>query len=97
MTKEQRKTLRALIQAYNNNMPTDVAARVVSEIREAGVENIHFAWAGATKEGIGHYYRVQGPTFLIELVNTQPDGAGNPANHVHAVWRSMKGDFGFEL
>ena len=97
MTKEQRQTLRALVHSYNKNMPDDVAARVVAEIREAGVENIHFAWAGATKEGVGHYYRVQGPTFLIELVNTQPDGAGNPANHVHAVWRSMKGDFGFEL
>ena len=97
MTQQQKQTLRALLQAYNENMPRDVAAKVRAEIRAAGVGKIHFAWAGATTEGIGHYYRVQGPTFLIEFVNTQPDGAGNPANHVHAVWRSMKGDFGFEL
>ncbi|MEO1972064.1 MAG: DUF3500 domain-containing protein, partial [Pirellulaceae bacterium] len=45
------------------------------------------------KPGIGHYYRIQGPTFLIEFVNTQPDAAGNPANHIHCVWRDMKGDF----
>ncbi|MBI3465309.1 MAG: DUF3500 domain-containing protein, partial [Planctomycetes bacterium] len=31
---------------------------------------------------------------LIEFVNTQPDSAGNPANHIHSVWRNMAGDFG---
>jgi hypothetical protein len=23
----------------------------------------------------------------------QPDAAGNPANHVHCVWRDLQGDF----
>jgi hypothetical protein len=36
---------------------------------------------------------VQGPTFLIEFVNTQPDAAGNLANHIHTLWRDMRGDF----
>jgi hypothetical protein len=48
---------------------------------------------GAREPGIGHYYRVEGPTFVIELCNTQPDSGGNPANHVHTVYRSLKGDF----
>jgi hypothetical protein len=30
----------------------------------------------------------------LELVNYQSDPAGNPANHIHSVWRSLKGDFG---
>jgi hypothetical protein len=42
---------------------------------------------------VGHYYRVQGEAFLVEFVNTQPDAAGNPANHIHAVFRSMSSDF----
>ena len=42
---------------------------------------------------MGHYYRVQGPTFVLELVNIQSDPAGNPANHIHSVWRSLEGDF----
>ena len=58
---------------------------------------MHFAWAGATKPGVGHYYRVQGPTFLIEFVNVQPDAAGNIANHIHCVWRDMRGDFGIPI
>ncbi|MEX2467161.1 MAG: DUF3500 domain-containing protein, partial [Gemmatimonadota bacterium] len=39
-----------------------------------------------------HYYRVQGPTFLIEYDNTQ-----NGANHIHSVWREFEGDFGRDL
>ncbi len=39
-----------------------------------------------------HYYRVQTPSFLIELDNTQ-DGA----NHIHSVWRDFAGDFGEDL
>jgi hypothetical protein len=96
MDQNQRELLLAIIRAYTENMPATVAAQEWSEIRDGGVENIHFAWAGATEEGIGHYYRIQGPTFLVELCNTQPDSAGNPANHVHTVYRSMKGDFALE-
>ena len=62
-----------------------------------GSGKVHFAWAGADKPGIGHYYRIQGPTFLIEFVNTQPDSAGNPANHIHSVWRDMRGDFALPI
>jgi hypothetical protein len=62
-------------------------------IRKAGWQNVHFAWAGALKPGVGHYYRVRGQDFLIEFVNTQADPAGNPANHIHCVWRDLTGDF----
>jgi hypothetical protein len=44
------------------------------------------------EKGAKYYYRVQGPTFLIEYDNTQNDG-----NHVHAVWRDFTGDFGRDL
>jgi hypothetical protein len=53
---------------------------------------VMFAWAGVTEVGGPHYYRVQGPTFLIEYDNTQ-----NDANHIHAVWRDFNGDFGRDL
>ncbi|MBM3871811.1 MAG: DUF3500 domain-containing protein, partial [Verrucomicrobia bacterium] len=53
---------------------------------------VAFAWAGGLNRGDGHYYRVQGPTFLLEYDNTQ-----NNANHVHAVWRDFTNDFGEDL
>lgn len=85
-----------LIKAYTDNMPAEIAAARLQEIEKAGIGKVHFAWAGAEKKGIGHYYRLQGPTFLVEFVNTQPDSLMNPANHIHAVWRQMGGDFGIE-
>jgi len=94
---EQLETLRLLLSTYLNNMPRETAAARVAEIEKEGFDKIHFAWAGALKPGIGHYYRVEGPTFLCEFVNVQPDAAGNPANHIHAIWRDMRGDFGLPV
>ncbi len=89
----QQKLLRKLIEEYARAMPATIAEQRLAAIDAAGFENVHFAWAGAAGPGIGHYYRIQGETFLIEFVNTQPDVAGNPANHIHCVWRDMHGDF----
>jgi hypothetical protein len=93
-TEEQKKTLWKLLEAFAANMPTEVGREDLAAIEQAGVEKIYFAWAGATEPGIGHYYCVEGPTFLLEFCNVQPDSAGNPANHIHSVWRSTSGDFG---
>jgi hypothetical protein len=94
---EQQVLLTNLISVYAHNMPDEVANERLHAIEKAGHDNLHFAWAGAEKPGIGHYYRIQGPTFLIEFVNVQPDAAGNVANHIHSVWRDMHGDFGLPL
>jgi hypothetical protein len=92
MTEAQRNLLMALVDAYAGLMADDIAADRLARIRAAGVENIAFAWAGPIERGQRHYYRVQGPTFLIEYDNTQNDG-----NHVHSVWRDFNGDFGRDL
>ena len=97
MTAEQVSFMRTLVEEYLRAMPGDVAQVRREAIDNAGWGKIHFAWAGANKPGIGHYYRIQGPTFLIEFVNTQPDAEGNPANHIHCVWRDAAGDFGIPL
>ncbi len=89
----QQEQLKRLIAVYIDAAPESVAAQRRDIITQDGWENIHFAWAGAKKPGIGHYYRVRGKSFLIEFVNTQADAAGNPANHIHCVWRDLTGDF----
>jgi len=94
---EQVTILRNLIQAYADNLPDEVSKQRIADIDQAGFEEVHFGWAGAQKPGVGHYYRVQGPTFLIEFVNVQPDSAGNPANHIHCLWRDMRGDFAIPI
>jgi hypothetical protein len=93
LSADQQQTLRKLIDVYAKTMPAAVAEARLAKIEKAGFDKIQFAWAGAMEPGIGHYYRVEGPTFQIEFCNTQPDSSGNPANHIHAVWRDTAGDF----
>lgn len=94
MSEAQRGLLWKLVQSYAQRMPEDVATAELAEVRKAGIENLHFGYAGKPEPGQEHSYRVQGPTFVIEYVNTQKDSAGNPANHIHSAWRNLKGDFG---
>ena len=89
---EQRALLMELIEAYASLMADDIAAARLAQVEAAGVDDIGFAWAGSIERGEPHYYRVQGPTFLIEYDNTQGDG-----NHIHAVWRDFAGDFGRDV
>ena len=93
----QKKLLRQLIETYAHNVPEEVAADRMSSLADGGFDKVHFAWAGADKPGVGHYYRIQGTGFVIEFVNTQPDAAGNPANHIHCTWRDLRGDFAIPL
>jgi hypothetical protein len=87
----QKTALNRLLEEYAHNMPEQVALARMAQVQKAG-NNLHFAWAGVLEKGGPHYYRIQGPTFLIEYDNTQ-----NNANHVHSVWRDLEGDFGLDM
>jgi len=92
MTPKQREMLMAVVDSYSSSMAPDIASERMAQLKKAGLEKITFAWAGESEVGKKHYYRVQGPTFLIEYDNTQNDG-----NHVHSIWRDFNGDFGRDL
>lgn len=89
MNAEQRLLVEALLEEFAHNLRRDLARVELERIREKGVEKIRFAWAGGAEPGVGHYYRLHGPTFAIEYDNTQ-----NGANHVHTLWRDAERDFG---
>jgi hypothetical protein len=98
LSEPQKHLLERLVDEYIAAVPDDVAEERRQAIqRTGGWDDVHFSWEGAIHPGIGHYYRIQGKTFLIEFVNTQPDAAGNPANHIHCIWRDIRGDFGAGL
>jgi hypothetical protein len=88
MTDDQKKLMAELLNEYLKNMPSDIEKQRRNQINSAGLDNIYFAWWGSSEQNERHYYRVQGPTFLIEYNNTQQS-----ANHVHSIWRNMSGDF----
>jgi hypothetical protein len=87
----QQALLRRLVEVYCRVMPDAVAEERLALID--CWDDVHFAWAGSLEPGVGHAYRVEGPTFAIEFVNVQPDAEGNPANHIHCIWRDRTGDF----
>ena len=88
----QQELLKKIVAEYANRVRSDVAKVDLAKAAKAGWDKTSFAWAGGIERGEGHYYRVQGPTFLLEYDNTQ-----NNANHVHAVWRDFANDFGEDL
>lgn len=88
----QQAILLQLIDEYLATMPEDLAAKRMEKLKKEEAAEILFGWAGASKLGEGHYYRIQGKSFLIEFDNTQ-----NNANHIHSVWRDFDGDFGRDL
>lgn len=85
----QQALLDDLVALYIGRLPAPLVPSELNRLEEAGLDEIHFAWAGPEEPGAPHYYRLQGPTFLVEY-----DCVQNGANHVHAVWRDPKRDFG---
>jgi hypothetical protein len=92
MTEAQRAQLRKLIEVYADSFEPALRAARLARVDAPGFETTRFAWAGDTAKGERHYYRIQGPKFLIEYDASQNDG-----NHVHTVWRDFDGDFGRDL
>jgi hypothetical protein len=88
----QKEILWEIIKEYVFRYREDAAREDLEKIHSTHPDKIYFAWAGGLERGEPHYYRVQGPTFLIEYDNTQ-----NNANHVHAVYRSLENDFGDDV
>jgi len=89
---QQKDLLKQLLKEYLSSIPRNLAVERESKINDEEFDEIRFGWAGALTKGQGHYYRIQGKTFLIEFDNTQ-----NDANHIHTVWRDFDGDFGMDL
>jgi hypothetical protein len=92
LNSQQKLVLMSIIEEIASAQAIVVADERLRTIRDNGLDNIKFAWIGNTEKDDAHYYRVQGPSFLIEYDNTQSN-----ANHVHLVWRDFTGDFGRDL
>jgi hypothetical protein len=89
---QQSALLVRLLDEYLGRMAPDLAARRRAALEATDFARVTFAWAGSMASGEPHYYRIQGPSFLVEYDNTQSN-----ANHIHTVWRDFAGDFGRDL
>ena len=92
-----RQLLESLIDEYLDNMHPAVARSHRRRIQEAGFDKLHFAWMGPSAFGQPVYYRVHGPTLLIEYDNSLAVGTEtkiNDPNHIHTIVRVPGSDFG---
>jgi hypothetical protein len=92
MTGPQREQLRRLLEVYARRMAPEAARSQMARIERAGFGQLRFAWAGGAEVGQKHYYRVHGPTVLVEYDSSQNNG-----NHIHTVWRDLENDFAGDL
>ena len=88
----QREKLVELLKVYLNRYRPELAEETMAKINAAGVDKLTFAWAGGLDRTKQTYYRIQGPTILVEFDNSQGNG-----NHIHSTVRDFKGDFGHDL
>lgn len=88
----QRQQFIALVTSHVRHFRLELADEALLKIIAAGWDPVTFAWAGGLGPSDAHYYRIQGPTFLIEFTAT----SGIPHN-VQSVWRDFDGDFGRDL
>jgi hypothetical protein len=84
----QRRVLE-IVRTYLANHPPATQRRALDRVERAGMNRIRFGWAGSLRPGRPHYYRLQGPTFLLEFDNSR-----NSGTHIHSVWRDFERDYG---
>ncbi|MEO0454330.1 MAG: DUF3500 domain-containing protein [Verrucomicrobiota bacterium] len=91
MKEAELKQLRLLIDEYIGRYRKAFADDDWKKIDAAGFEKITFTFGGSIEKGKPFYYRIQGPTFLMEYANVQRGG-----DHSHTVWRDFENDFGYD-
>jgi hypothetical protein len=92
MSAEQQALVVEIMQSYLASLPEKIATPSYERISAAGLDEIRFGWAGSLEHQRPQYYRLQGPTFLLEFDNSR-----NRGTHIHSVWRDFERDFGYHL
>ncbi|MEU8243997.1 DUF3500 domain-containing protein [Actinoplanes missouriensis] len=96
-SEKQKELLMTLITEW---LSTLTPAQAQSKIEEAenNLDKTWFAWSGETTEGQPIYYRVQGPSLIIEFAHQQGQGANaGGITHIHSIYREPDNDYGAEL
>ena len=89
---EQRAQFDALLATYAGYLRPEHAERELARLRQRGLDDVTFAWLGASTPGAPQYWRLHGQDFAIEWCNVQ-----NEANHVHTIWNDLSNGFGSDV
>jgi hypothetical protein len=92
LTQPQRRMLRDLIAEWVNILSDPSASSKMREV-DSNLGVTYFAWSGSTTNGRPAYFRVQGPTVLIEYA-PQVAASATSADHIHTIYRDPTNDYG---
>jgi hypothetical protein len=91
MNPSQQAMLLDLVSEWAGIVNDQSAALRMADLKSK-IADTWFAWSGPTTNGMPAYYRIQGPTLVIEYA-PQPLG-GDPTMHIHTIYRDPANDYG---
>jgi hypothetical protein len=91
----QQEKLLAVVREWVGIMNDEATAAKMAEIK-ANLNETWFAWSGPTTVGSAAYFRIQGPTLLIEF-SPQRGRGGLDTEHIHTIYRDPTNDYGARL
>jgi len=97
---DQQLLLWRLIAEYVGNFAPEIADEWLQQIVDDGLDRLHFAWMGPVERGQPVYYRIHGPSVLIEFdhaINITSKALEPDPNHIHTIVRRPGRDLGEDL
>jgi hypothetical protein len=91
LNEKQREMLLDLAGEWTGIMHEAVAKAKMDELKQHIIET-WFAWSGPTQKGSAAYFRIQGPTVIIEYAPQRM--GGDPTKHIHTIYRDPTNDYG---
>ncbi|HTL17513.1 MAG TPA: DUF3500 domain-containing protein [Patescibacteria group bacterium] len=91
LTENQREMLLDLAREWTSIMHEAVAKAKMIELKQ-NISETWFAWSGPTDKGSAAYFRIQGPTVIIEYAPQRL--GGDPTKHIHTIYRDPSNEYG---
>ena len=90
LTPAQQTMLWDIVREWTGIVNDAFAEPRMAELR-AKVGDTYFAWSGPTTNGSAAYFRIQGPTLVIEYAPQ------NSVDHIHTIYRDPTNDYGAKI
>jgi hypothetical protein len=88
---KQRQMLLDLASEWTGMMQESFAKAKMDEMKK-NIAETWFAWSGPTEKGGAAYFRIQGPTVIIEYAPQRL--GGDPTKHIHTIYRDPTNEYG---
>ncbi len=89
LTEKQREMMLDIAGEWTGIMSDEIAKTKLEEMKKNLAET-WFAWSGPTEKGSAAYFRIQGPTVVIEYAPQR----GSGGSHIHTIYRDPTNDYG---